>query len=139
MSLYGQEESLRALQEILAAGVTGTEDESPVGVGTALDDQVTVRFTAGAVEEVELGPRAKRASDADLSRAIKEATNAAIADFMAQRTGQLQPPAFDQLLGRLTRISEDAAASMQATTEGLDRAMRAVERQTSDQAGRRPR
>jgi len=139
MSLYGQEESLRALQDLLTTGVTAPDSELSVGVGTALDDQVTVRFRNGAVDEVELGPRAKRASDADLSQAIRAATNAAIADCLAQRTASVQPPAFDQLLERLTSISEDAASSMQATTEGLDRALRAVERQAADQAARRPR
>lgn len=70
MSLFGQEDSLRALQELLTAGSPDQSGEPVVGTGTALDDQVTVSFADGTVSAVELGPRAKRSDDVTLATAI---------------------------------------------------------------------
>ena len=132
MSLFGQEKSLQALQALLVAGTTdGSAGDPVVGTGSALDDQVTVRFTDGQVSEVELGPRAKRAEDTVLSTAIRDATNAAIEDYLAQRTEHATQPDFALLLTQLDQVSAEATASMDRAMGGLDVAMRRVQEQAT--------
>lgn len=135
MSLYGSTEALHRLQELLTHPTT--DGEPMVGVGEALDGQVRVRVTDGEVQRVELGPRAKRATDEALGEAIKDATNAAIADLLEQRHTTAAAPPVDGLVGALEQVSGQAEDSFRATTERLDAAMRQVQQQAMAQAERR--
>lgn len=136
MSLFGSTESLHQLEGLLTRP-TGEDGEPLVGMGEALDAQVRVTVTEGEVQQVELGPRAKRAPDERLAEAIKEATNAAIRDLLQKRGAVPGVPSFEGLLGALEQVSGQAEDSFRATSEGLDAAMREVQQQALSQAERR--
>lgn len=136
MSLFGSTEALHQLQEVLTRP-TDPDGQPLVGVGEALDDQVRVTVGDGEVQQVELGPRAKRAPDERLAEAIKEATNAAISDLLDRRRDTLGADSVEGLVGVLEQVSASAEDSFRSASEKLDAAMRQVQQQALSQAERR--
>lgn len=103
--------------------------EPPVGKGEALDGKIKAEASGGRVTALTIAQPAMHVPMPDLTKAIMEATNAALE---AMRTAMVEstptPPSVDELTRTLNEISSDSFRAMDKATEGIRQSMAAIQR-----------
>lgn len=139
MSLFGQLDALRALQDQLATATTA-DGEPIVGRAESDDGRVEAEVTDGKISKLALTARAlKDMTNVELADVIVETTNAALADYLEARS-QVGPAAtFEAALASIDAIAADAEASFNRGVAELDHALDSVEALAAQQQAEQAR
>jgi hypothetical protein len=136
--VHDMQDQLDHLRTASAQPAGRSAAEPPVGRGEALDGKIKVEATGGKVTALTIARPATHVPMPDLTKAIMEATNAALE---AMRTAVVEsmptPPWVDQLTRALNEISSDSLRAMDKATEGVRQSMAAVQRISELHRGQR--